>query len=224
LAAVPALATTVTTEAASDRTTTTAVLNGVIDTGGVATAWQFQWGKTRSYGRSTPLQQIPAGRGTVSVSGALQDLSPNTTYHFRLVSTTGTGASYYPLNVAFGNDVTFKTNRTGRLLLVGGTHLVVKNSFVSVPLRCQSGLSCQGRFTIGANVKVQHSKKLATVLCATTSFKIGKHGIKTITAKVSSACLALLDKSPHQSHAAKLTSNPRTGQHALIKIVTLALM
>jgi hypothetical protein len=223
--AAPALATTLTTEPTSHRTATTAVLHGVIDTGGAATAWQFQWGRTKSYGHSTQPEQIPAGGGTVSVSSTLQNLKPNTTYHFRLVATTGTGASYYPLNVTFGNDLTFKTNRTGRLLLAGGTRLTVKNGAVSVPLRCRSGLSCQGRFTIGTNVRVKHSKKLATVRCVTAaSYNIAKHGTKTISAKVSGACLALLRGLPNQSHTAKLTSNPRTGQHALIKFVTLVLM
>lgn len=221
-AATPALATTVTTEPASNRTTTTAVLNGVIDTGGVATAWQFQWGRTKSYGHGTPLEQIPAGRGTVPVSWKLQNLSPNTTYHFRLVATTGTGTTNYPLNVTFGGDQTFATKTTGRLVLIR-TRLPVVHGFVSVQLRCVSGLSCRGRFTINTRAKLSKSKHFATVLCATTTYTIGQHKTKTINARVRGGCLALLRTSPHQTRTAKLTSNPRTGQHAVIRTVILTL-
>lgn len=220
--AAPALATTVTTGPATRVTTTTAVLTGAIDTGGQATAWQFQWGKTAAYGHGSTLQTIPAGNGIVSVSSQAARLSPDTKYYFRLVATTGTGTTYYPLNVTFGNGRTFTTKATGKLLLLSG-HLVITNGFLFVPLRCSSDLACTGRFTISTRAKLQHSKALATVLCATTFFNIRKHKTATIKVRARGGCLALLRSSPHQSHTAKLTSNPRTGQKALIKTVVLVL-
>jgi len=158
----------------------------------------------------------------VAVSWRVTGLAPNTTYHFRLVATTGAGTYYYPANVTFGSDFTFRTNRTGRLLIVR-THLVVTNGSVSVPLRCRSGLSCKGRFTIGTRAKLAHSNKPVTVRCATGSFNIGSHKTKTVKVRVTRGCLALLSTSPNQTHTAKITSNPRTGQHALIKKVRLTL-
>ena len=222
LTSSPALATTVTTQPASNLTTTTAVVNGVIDTGGVATAWQFQWGKTTVYGTGTPLQQIPEGSGTVSVSLKLTGLAPNTTYHFRLVTTTGTGNQSYPLTPTFGNGQMFTTNATGRLVLLQ-VRLVIVNNLLTAPLRCVSGLSCAGRFTINAQAKLRKTGASATILCATTSFKIGPHKAATPRASVRHGCLALLASSPRHTHTAKLTSNPRTGQLALIRTVNLVL-
>ena len=222
LAACPAMATTVTTEPATNRTTTAALLNGVIDTGGQATAWQFQWGTTTAYGKGTPLQQIPGGGGIVPVSWQLTDLAPNTTYHFRLVTTTGSGSQTYPLIPTFGNDETFTTNATGRLLLLQ-TRLAIVNNFLSVRLRCLSGIACAGRFTISTRARLHNSKELATVLCATTIFRAGPRQLTSTRVRVRGGCLALLHSSPHQSHTATLTSNPRTGQHALIRTVSLVI-
>lgn len=220
--AAPALATTVTTQPASRVTTTTAVLNGVIDTGGVATAWQFQFGKTTRYGGSTPLQQIPSGNGTVPVSWKLTGLRPNTTYHFRLVATTGTGGGYYPLNPVFGQDMRFTTRPSGRLLLLRH-RLIVRNNFVSVPLLCSSGLTCRGRFTISTLGRIQGTGTFANVLCATTFFTIPAHRTASVRVRVRHGCLALLNASRTHRVIAKLTSSPRTGQKALIAKLILVL-
>jgi hypothetical protein len=220
--AAPALATSVTTQPASNRTTSSALLNGVIDTGGVATAWQFQWGKTTVYNHGTPVQQIPAGMGTVPVSFELTELAPNTTYHYRLVATTGVGSAYYPLTVTFGNDVTFTTKATGRLELVR-RRLVVTNNSLSVPLRCVSDLRCHGRFTISTLGRIEHTRAFANVLCATTFFAVRAHKTGTVSVRVRNGCLSLLRSSRSHSVIGKLTSNPRTGQKALITKVTLVL-
>ena len=222
LTAAPALATTVTTEPASNRTSISAILNGAIDTGGEATAWEFQWGTTTMDSQHTPIQQIPAGQGTTAVSWKLTNLRPATVYHFRLVASTGQGTVTYPINAIFGSDLTFTTKSTGRLVLVNTRLTVVKN-FVSVPLRCLSGLACVGRLTISTRIRINKIKGFATMLCATPFYRIVKHKRATVIDRVRSGCLALLRTSPHQRLTAKLTSNPRTGQHALIKTVSLAL-
>lgn len=223
LSAAPALATTVTTEPASNRTTTSAVVHGLIDTGGEPTAWEFQWGRTTLYGQHTPLQQIPGGQGTVSVSATLTHLAPDTTYHFRLVATTGQGSVAYPLNVAFGNDVTFTTKATGTLLLLH-SRLVITNKFVSVALRCLSGRSCTSPLTISTRPRLQNGKPSTNVLCATTFFTIGAHRTGTVRARVRNGCLALLRRSPQQSRHANLTSHPLTGQKGpMAKVVVLVL-
>jgi hypothetical protein len=220
--AAPALATTVTTQPASQVTVTTAVLNGVINTGGAATAWQFQWGTTTKYGGTTPLQQIPAGKGSVAVSAQLSGLAPKTTYHFRLVATTGVGTGYYPLSPFFGQDVSFTTNPTGRMGLLRH-RLIVRNGHVSVPLLCQSGLTCYGRFTISTLGRIHGTNTFGNVLCATTFFTIPSNASANVRVRVRQGCLALLNTSRHHRVIAKLTSNPRTGQKALITKLTLVL-
>lgn len=222
LAAAVALATTVSTEPASNKTTGTAVLNGVINTGGVATAWQFQWGKTTKYGKGTPLQQIAAGGGTVPVSATLTGLAPDTTYHFRLVATTGTGTQYYPLTPTFGNDETFTTKATGRMLLQR-TRLVIINNFVTVPLRCLSNIKCNGRLTISLRARLAKTHKFARILCATHFYTIKKHKSGKVKIRVRGGCLAVIRHARGHKHTAKLSSNPRTGQHAVIKTVLLVL-
>jgi len=223
LAAAPAMATTVTTGSATSVKTTTAVLHATIDTGGVATAWQFQLGKTKSYGRGTPLQQIGPGQGVVTVTWRVRNLSPNTKYHFRIAATTSTGQPYYLLNAFFGNDHTFTTKTTGKLLLTN-KRLTVTHGVISVPLRCDSSIACRGRFTINTRAKLQGSKKVATVLCATRTFTIRARRTSTLTVRASGACVGLLTAAHSHSIAAKLTSNPRTGQRAIISQVTLALL
>jgi hypothetical protein len=218
--AAPALATTMTTQAASQLATNTAVLNGVVGTGGVATAWQFQYGTTTAYGSNTPLQQIPAGKGDVSVSSMVQGLSPNTTYHFRLIGITAVGTYLSPPTVTFGRDLMFTTTATGRTELFR-RRLIVSNGFVTVPLRCMSGLTCHGRFTIGTSAIVHGT--VARVLCATTFYTVDPNTTGMIRTGVSNTCLTLLRSSRRLARPALLTSNPRTGQKALITDVILVL-
>lgn len=218
-AVAPAMAaTTVTTGSATNVKTTTVVLHATIDTGGDATAWEFQLGTTKNYGRNTPIQQISSGQGIVNVTWTVRNLSPNTRYHFRIAATTSTGEPYYLLNVFFGNDATFTTNTTGRLLLVHKT-LSVVNGKIFVPLRCDSALACSGRFTIST----RGSKRLATVVCATRLFTIRAHKTSTLTARARGMCLGLLNASPTHTIKGTLTSHPRTGQRAIVRQVILAL-
>jgi hypothetical protein len=222
IVAAPALAATMTTQEASQLTTTTAVLNGVVGTGGVATAWQFQYGTTTAYGSNTPLQQIPAGKGDVSVSSMVQGLSPNTTYHFRLIGITAVGTYLSPPTVTFGRDLTFTTTATGKTELFR-RRLIVSNGFVTVPLRCMSGLTCHGRFTIGTSARVAGTNTFARVLCATTFYTVDPNTTGNIRTRVHNGCLSLLGTSPRHTRLALLTSNPRTGQQALITNVILVL-
>jgi hypothetical protein len=103
-----------TTGRATKRTTTTAVLHGVVDDAGQAVAWHFQFshGAARSHG--TPPQKI-SGRGrAVHVSWHLRDLSPGTRYHVRLVVATRSRV-HGRRAVSRGRNVTVATVRTGRL-------------------------------------------------------------------------------------------------------------
>jgi len=225
LAAAPAMATSVITEHASSVKATSAFLHGVIDTGGVATTWQFQYGKTTAYSSGTPVKTIPAGQGNVPVSWEVTHLSPNTVYHFRLVATTSSGNTAYPVAVTRGRDLTFRTKTTGRLLL-DATRLFVTNGVVSVPFTCDSSVACKSRFSITTRTRIAKGKKLATIDCAVTkpAFTIAKHKQKTVSAQVRPACMTLLDKSRDRRIIAKLTSNPSaTGQKAVIRTVILIL-
>jgi hypothetical protein len=76
--------------AATDITPTSATLNGTvaaIPPGSNSAFFGFEWGETPAYGHVGTLHQIPTPAGTLSeqaISQQLTDLTPNTTYHFRL--------------------------------------------------------------------------------------------------------------------------------------------
>ena len=96
LASAPAA----TTQAATSITSTSAQLNSYVDPSGASTTIYYQYGLTTSYGSTTISGNIgtTAGNYGTTVSG----LTPNTTYHFRIVATSSGGTTY-------GSDMTFST-------------------------------------------------------------------------------------------------------------------
>jgi phosphodiesterase/alkaline phosphatase D-like protein len=85
---------TVTTLLPGAITVDSATVGGTVDPNGLATDYSVEYGVTDAYGQSLPL--IPAGmtHGTQTVSPVLEDLTPNTTYHYRVVAFNEDGASY----------------------------------------------------------------------------------------------------------------------------------
>jgi hypothetical protein len=81
-----------------------ATLNATVNPNGVTVSdCHFDYGTSGGYGASAPCSPSPgSGTAAVAVAAALGGLSPNTTYHFRVVATSsaGTGAS---------GDATFTT-------------------------------------------------------------------------------------------------------------------
>jgi hypothetical protein len=75
---------------------TTATLDGSIVPQGVDARYHFEYGPTTSYGASVPLPDGDAGTGTTGefVTESIGGLTPNTTYHYRLVATTSGGTTY----------------------------------------------------------------------------------------------------------------------------------
>lgn len=100
-----------TTIAASAITDTGAVLNGRINANGTSTAVSFQYGLTLAYGNTvTASPATVTGTTLTAASATLGSLSPDTTYHYRIVATSGGGPT-------FGEDRTFST--TGSASLTG---------------------------------------------------------------------------------------------------------
>ncbi|KKM20080.1 hypothetical protein LCGC14_1649120 [marine sediment metagenome] len=91
---------TVTTDPASGVGMVLADLNGTLDDdGGEACDCGFEWGLTTAYGNTTPTQSRTTGQ---TFSQAISGLDPDTTYHFRALSTNSAGTSN-------GADRTFTT-------------------------------------------------------------------------------------------------------------------
>jgi hypothetical protein len=91
----------VTTNAATNVASFSATLNGSVNPNGLTTSVHFEHGTTTNYGSATPSHSY-TGNTTQSVSANITGLSPNTTYHFRLVGTNNGGTSH-------GSDRTFTT-------------------------------------------------------------------------------------------------------------------
>jgi len=97
----PSMPPVVTTRTATDLTSSTATLNGSVNPNGATTTVHFEYGLTTSYGSSTATHSY-SGHTTQNVGANINGLSPNSTYHFRLVGTNSGGTRY-------GVDRTFTT-------------------------------------------------------------------------------------------------------------------
>ena len=91
----------VSTNSATNVTSSSATLNGIVNPNGLTTNVHFEYGLTTSYGFSTATHNYN-GITTQNVSANITGLSPNTTYHFRVVATNTGGTRY-------GGDRTFST-------------------------------------------------------------------------------------------------------------------
>jgi hypothetical protein len=92
-------------------TTKTATLQGSLTPNGVDAHYYFEWGLSTAYGSQSPKAPgTDAGTGAVAVAAetALEGLSPNTTYHFRLVGSNEFGFTY-------GEDAHFTTSGPPRI-------------------------------------------------------------------------------------------------------------
>jgi hypothetical protein len=74
---------------AIDVTTSQATLVGTIDSHGVATTYHFEYGLSTSYGASTAEAAGGSSSGEQTVTAAISGLGPSTTYHVRVVATSG---------------------------------------------------------------------------------------------------------------------------------------
>jgi formylglycine-generating enzyme required for sulfatase activity len=95
------------TFAASNVTTTSAVLLGNVNNNGSAFVGEFEWGTTTNYGDDSNDNQFydfPNQFQPVDESYVLTNLAPNTTYHYRIVGYNGGP------DEALGNDVVFTTS------------------------------------------------------------------------------------------------------------------
>jgi len=95
--------TAVNTEPATSISATGATLVGSLQPQGIATKYRFEYGETPAYGKASPVEYFEStASGPVAAQSAISGLTPNTTYHYRLVAFNSFG-------ITTGSDATFKT-------------------------------------------------------------------------------------------------------------------
>jgi uncharacterized delta-60 repeat protein len=137
-----------TTGAASAIGEVSAEVAGSVGTGGLATSYHFEYGKTASYGSSTPqAAALPATAANFAVSARLTHLTPGTKYHYRLVATNADGTSY-------GSAGTFTTLPRLRAPLSGVAHsykiAVIAKHGLRLGVGCSQACSITGSLVISA--------------------------------------------------------------------------
>ncbi len=146
----------VTTNAATNISSTSSQLNGTVNPHGYSTSTYFQYGTSTNYGLQTATKNVGSGTSSTVTNSSVIDLTPGTTYHYRIVATSYGGNS-------FGNDVTFTTEPalTGNLALtilnVPGGSTLLPNSEGRVRLFNSSGTQVGAELNTDANGKVTFS-------------------------------------------------------------------
>ncbi len=77
-------------------------LNGTVNPGGLATKYYFKYGASITYGLTTPEAPIAAGTANEKESKVVMSLTPETTYHYKMVATNSAGTTE-------GEDQTVRT-------------------------------------------------------------------------------------------------------------------
>jgi PKD repeat protein len=91
------------TEGATVASSSSAVLHGSVDPGGLPLEYRFEYGETLSYGKSVPVPDasIGAASGYVEVSQPVEGLNGQTPYHYRIRATNSLG-TFYGVDRTFG--------------------------------------------------------------------------------------------------------------------------
>jgi streptogramin lyase len=159
---------------------TSATLAGTVDPDGFTTTYHFDWGTTAAYGQRVPALDASAGAGSSPspVTQVLTGLTPDTTYHFRLVASNCGSCSN---GTVAGSDMTFTTTTTA-----AATGQSPANRPVAAPVMGQSAVARVVSGTV--LVRVRGSKELRP-LTAARNIPLGSlidasHGRLNVTTEI----------------------------------------
>ena len=146
------LAPAVTTQPPTKVNATSALLHGLVDPNGYPTTWQFGFGKTMAYGRTTAMENAGGGDAAMPVAAEMDGLKPRTLYHYRLEGTN-------EIATAFASDETFTTKR----LKVRGLKVKPKRFRMGsdLPRVAKVGTVIKFRLNGDARVKLKFLRKRA---------------------------------------------------------------
>jgi len=138
---------------------TTATLNATVNPNATSVnECRFEYGTTTSYGSSAPCASLPgSGTSPVQVSAALEGLSANTTYHFRIVATNAGGTSE-------GEDQTFKTLPNAPTVVTGTTSAARQTTAaLAATVNPNGGAVTECKFEYGTSVFYEATQTCASL-------------------------------------------------------------
>jgi hypothetical protein len=122
----------------------TAMLSGTVNPNGQSTTYYFEYGSSTTYGTQTSPADVGSGTTPVAVHQEIFGLTPNTTYHYRLVATSSAGTTD-------GADQTLTTPSTtpSQAVVLGHEGFVSPGWIVGAELGCFHGTTtCTGHLTM----------------------------------------------------------------------------
>lgn len=137
------------TNAATGVSITDATLNGTVNANNSTTAVTFEYGTTASYGSTaTASPSSVTGTSDTTISADITGLSPDTTYHYRVVATNSLGTTY-------GADKTFTTPADPPVITTSGG----PSQFIEgTPIAVDNGITLTSSSSIsGATVAITGS-------------------------------------------------------------------
>jgi hypothetical protein len=122
---------------------TSARVNGIVNPQGQSTTYIFQYGATTSYGLQTSPASAGSSTGDVAVHKTLSGLTPNGTYHYRLVAHSSSGTNY-------GSDQTVSlAPAVSQVAFMGHMGFVSPGDVIGVEAGCFGGdTTCTGQVTM----------------------------------------------------------------------------
>ncbi|HOY30518.1 MAG TPA: hypothetical protein PKW80_01440 [Bacteroidales bacterium] len=115
---------TVSVQAASGISSSSATLSGIVNANGLFTTVSFEWGLTGIYGNTVTAAQSPVtGADNTPVSAVLSGLQYHTTYHFRIKAANA-------VNITYSDDMTFTTEITAPSITTNEVTSVLSSSAV----------------------------------------------------------------------------------------------
>ena len=202
-----------TTGQATGVTTTSAELNGVVNTTDPAPQWFFQYGQTRTYGHTTPVHSI--GQGLTLVSVKVTGLKPRTAYHFRLVVRQSMAPT------ADGHDGFFRTATSYGHATVRSHRVKVRHGAAAISFMCAGvpGSPCDAHVSLKTRARID--KHATSIGCGRGRLAMTAVHRRTVAFKLGPRCGSLLRRARHGQLRATLTAVFSTHQRRLQTTVTL---
>jgi len=125
------------TKPATNVSSTSATLNGIVNGNYLSTVVTFEYGTTTNYGQSITATQSPVNGDSLSVSANLTGLTGGVTYHFRVVAVNSLGTSY-GIDKLFNSNIGLgKSYEGGLIFYIDSTGM---HGFIAAPFNQSAGI------------------------------------------------------------------------------------